>query len=92
MGRPEQIYQNNWVYLIGDIIRDIKRTGKIWNGWKPIINLSGNGTIEIITEEKKHNIPSIEEIDNGRRITTRKENLVEEGNIKLILDYQNLQI
>ena len=67
----------------GDIIKISKGQVKSGMDGKPIINLSGNGTIEIITEEKKHNIPSIEEITTTvEELDTPKENLVITGNIK----------
>ena len=67
----------------GDIIKISKGQVKSGMDGKPIINLSGNGTIEIITEEKNHNIPSIEEITRTvEELDTPKENLVITGNIK----------
>ncbi len=43
---------------------------------KPIINLSGNGNLEILTDEKKQNIPTIEEITiTIDDLDTPKENL-----------------
>jgi len=67
----------------GDIIKISKGQVKSGMDGKPIINLSGNGTIEIITEEKKNNIPSIEEITTTvEELDTPKENLVITGNIK----------
>jgi hypothetical protein len=49
---------------------------------KPIINLSGNGTLELLNDEKKQNIPTIEEITTTiETIETPKENLVIIGNI-----------
>ena len=67
----------------GDIIKISKGQVKSGMDGKPIINLSGSGTIEIITEEKKHNIPSIEEITiTVEELDTPKDNLVITGNIK----------
>ena len=67
----------------GDIIKISKGQVKSGMDGKPIINLSGNGTIEIITEEKNHNIPSIEEITKTvEELDTPKENLAITGNIK----------
>src|SRR5919112_1823498 len=67
----------------GDIIKISKGQVKSAMDGKPIVNLSGNGTIEIITEEKNHNIPSIEEITTTiEELDTPKENLVITGSIK----------
>ena len=67
----------------GDIIKISKGQVKSGMDGKPIINLSGSGTIEIITEEKNHNIPSIEEITiTVEELDTPKDNLVITGNIK----------
>jgi replication factor A1 len=50
---------------------------------KPIINLSGNGTIEHLPDEKKYNIPTIEEITTTiDTLDAPKENLVISGIIK----------
>src|SRR6476619_3800174 len=67
----------------GDIIKISKGQVKSGMDGKPIINLSGNGTVEIITEEKKNNIPSIEEISTTvEELDIPKENLVITGNIR----------
>ncbi|MGN6709838.1 MAG: hypothetical protein ACTHKF_10870, partial [Candidatus Nitrosocosmicus sp.] len=67
----------------GDIIKISKGQVKSGMDGKPIINLSGNGTIEIITEEKNHDIPSIEELTTTvGELDSPKENLVITGNIK----------
>jgi ssDNA-binding replication factor A large subunit len=67
----------------GDIIKISKGQVKSGMDGKPIINLSGNGTLEILTDERKQNIPTIEEITiTIDDLDTPKENLVIIGNIK----------
>ncbi len=74
---PEQSSIN-----IGDIVKISKGQVKSGMDGKPIINLSGNGTIELLTDEKKQDIPTIEEITISiETIGTPKENLVIIGNI-----------
>ena len=46
----------------GDLIKISKGQVKSGMDGKPIINLSGGGTLEIVTDERKQNIPTIEEI------------------------------
>ncbi|HEX8677505.1 MAG TPA: hypothetical protein VF700_09815, partial [Segetibacter sp.] len=75
---PEQIG-----ITIGDLIKISKGQVKSGMDGKPIINLSGNGTIEHLPDEKKHNIPTIEEITTTiDTLDTPKENLVITGIIK----------
>lgn len=67
----------------GDIIKISKGQVKSGMDGKPIINLSGNGTLEILTDERKQNIPTIEEITiTIDDLDTPKDNLVIIGNIK----------
>ena len=75
---PEQIG-----ITIGDLVKISKGQVKSGMDGKPIINLSGNGTIEHLPDEKKHNIPTIEEITTAiDNLDTPKENLVITGIIK----------
>ena len=75
---PEQVG-----ITIGDLVKISKGQVKSGMDGKPIINLSGNGTIELLPDEKKHNIPTIEEITTTIDILdTPKENLVITGIIK----------
>lgn len=75
---PEQIG-----ITIGDLVKISKGQVKSGMDGKPIINLSGNGTIEHLPDEKKHNIPTIEEITTTLdTLDTPKENLVITGIIK----------
>jgi len=68
---------------IGDIVKISKGQVKSGMDGKPIINVSGNGTIEIETDEKKQNIPTIDEITiKVDEIDTPKEALAIIGNIK----------
>jgi ssDNA-binding replication factor A large subunit len=68
---------------LGNIIKISKGQVKSGMDGKPIINLSGNGTLEIVTDERKQNIPTIEEITiTIDDLDTPKENLVIIGNIK----------
>lgn len=67
----------------GNIIKISKGQVKSGMDGKPIINLSGNGTLEIVTDERKQSIPTIEEITiTIDDLDTPKENLVIIGNIK----------
>ncbi|MEJ7641553.1 MAG: hypothetical protein WKF36_05085 [Candidatus Nitrosocosmicus sp.] len=75
---PEQIG-----ITIGDLVKISKGQVKSGMDGKPIINLSGNGTIEHLPDEKKHNIPTIEEITiTTDTLDAPKENLVISGIIK----------
>ncbi len=75
---PEQIG-----ITIGDLVKISKGQVKSGMDGKPIINLSGNGTIEHLPDEKKHNIPTIEEITTTiDSLDAPKENLVISGIIK----------
>lgn len=75
---PEQIG-----ITIGDLVKISKGQVKSGMDGKPIINLSGNGTIEHLPDEKKHNIPTIEEITTTiDNLDAPKENLVISGIIK----------
>ncbi len=75
---PEQIG-----ITIGDLVKISKGQVKSGMDGKPIINLSGNGTIEHLPDDKKHNIPTIEEITTTiDTLDTPKENLVIAGIIK----------
>lgn len=66
----------------GDLIKISKGQVKSGMDGKPIINLSGSANIEIITEEKKYNIPSIDDITTTiEKLDTPKENMVIIGNI-----------
>ena len=68
---------------IGDIVKISKGQVKSGMDGKPIINVSGNGAIEIETNEKKQNIPTIDEITiKVDEIDTPKEALAIIGNIK----------
>ena len=68
---------------IGDLVKISKGQVKSGMDGKPIINLSGSGTIEILNDEKKQNIPSINEITTTiDSLDTPKENLVIQGIIK----------
>jgi ssDNA-binding replication factor A large subunit len=67
----------------GDLIKISKGQVKSGMDGKPIINLSGGGLLEIVTDERKHNIPTIEEITiTIDALDSPKENLVIIGNIK----------
>ena len=75
---PEQIG-----ITIGDLVKISKGQVKSGMDGKPIINLSGNGTIEHLPDERKHNIPTIEEITTTiDTLDAPKENLVISGIIK----------
>lgn len=75
---PEQIG-----ITIGDLVKISKGQVKSGMDGKPIINLSGNGTIEHLPDEKKHNIPTIEDITTTiDTLDAPKENLVISGIIK----------
>jgi len=75
---PEQIG-----ITVGDLVKISKGQVKSGMDGKPIINLSGNGTIEHLPDEKKHNIPTIEEITiTTDTLDAPKENLVISGIIK----------
>ncbi len=68
---------------IGDLIKISKGQVKSGMDGKPIINLSGSGNLEVLTDEKKQNIPTIGEITiTIDTLDTPKENLVIIGNIK----------
>jgi replication factor A1 len=68
---------------IGHLVKISKGQVKAGMDGKPIINLSGSGTIEILTDEKKQNIPSIDEITTTiDSLDTPKENLAILGIIK----------
>ncbi len=68
---------------IGDLIKISKGQVKSGMDGKPIINLSGSGNLEVLTDEKKQNIPTIGEITiTIDTLDTPKENLVITGNIK----------
>ncbi|MGN6560578.1 MAG: hypothetical protein ACTHJ2_08650 [Candidatus Nitrosocosmicus sp.] len=74
---PEQIG-----ITTGDLIKISKGQVKSGMDGKPIINLSGGANIEIITDEKKHNIPSIDEITTSvEKLDVPKDNMVISGNI-----------
>jgi ssDNA-binding replication factor A large subunit len=74
---PEQIG-----ITTGDLIKISKGQVKSGMDGKPIINLSGGANIEIITDEKKHNIPSIDEITTSvEKLDVPKDNIVISGNI-----------
>ncbi len=68
---------------IGDVIKITKGQVKSGMDGKPIINLSGNGTLEILSDENNQSIPSINEItmtlDN---LDSQLDNLVITGNIR----------
>jgi ssDNA-binding replication factor A large subunit len=67
----------------GDLIKISKGQVKSGMDGKPIINLSGGGILEIVTDERKQNIPTIEEITiTIDALDSPKENLVVIGNIK----------
>ncbi|MDQ6723233.1 MAG: hypothetical protein M3Z01_03080 [Thermoproteota archaeon] len=67
---------------IGDLIKISKGQVKSGMDGKPIINLSGSGNLEVLTDEKKQNIPTIGEITiTIDTLDTPKENLVIIGNI-----------
>ncbi len=75
---PEQIG-----ITIGDLVKISKGQVKSGMDGKPIINMSGNGTIEHLPDEEKHNIPTIEEITTTiDTLDAPKENLVISGIIK----------
>jgi ssDNA-binding replication factor A large subunit len=75
---PEQLGINT-----GDLIKVSKGQVKSGMDSKPIVNLSGNGTLEILTDETRQNIPTIEEITiTLDDLDTPKENLAIIGNIK----------
>ncbi len=75
---PEQIG-----ITIGDLVKISKGQVKSGMDGKQIINLSGNGTIEHLPDEKKHNIPTIDEITTTiDTLDAPKENLVISGIIK----------
>jgi ssDNA-binding replication factor A large subunit len=66
----------------GDLIKVSKGQVKSGMDGKPIINLSGSGTLEVFNDEKKQDIPTIEEITTTiDALDTPKENLVIVGNI-----------
>jgi ssDNA-binding replication factor A large subunit len=66
----------------GDLIRVSKGQVKSGMDGKPIINLSGSGTLEVFKDEKKQDIPTIEEITTTvDALDAPKENLVIAGNI-----------
>ena len=66
----------------GDLIKVSKGQVKSGMDGKPIINLSGSGTLEVFNDEKKQDIPTIEEITTTiDGLDTPKENLVIVGNI-----------
>ncbi len=66
----------------GDLIKVSKGQVKSGMDGKPIINLSGSGTLEVFNDEKKQNIPTIEEITTTiDALDTPKENMVIVGNI-----------
>src|SRR5919112_3304959 len=68
---------------IGDLVKISKGQVKSGMDGKPIINLSGTGTVEHLPDEKKHNIPTIEEITTTiDNLDAPKENLVISGIIK----------
>ena len=61
----------------GDLIKVSKGQVKSGMDGKPIINLSGSGTLEVFNDEKKQNIPTIEEITTTiEALDTPKENIV----------------
>jgi replication factor A1 len=68
---------------IGDLIKITKGQVKSGMDGKPIINVSGSGTLEIYTDERKQNIPTIDEITiKVDEIDSPKEALVITGMIK----------
>ncbi len=68
---------------IGDLIKITKGQVKSGMDGKPIINVSGSGTLEIHTDERKQNIPTIDEITiKVDEIDSPKEALVITGIIK----------
>jgi ssDNA-binding replication factor A large subunit len=65
---------------IGDIIKVSKGQVKSGMDGKPIINLSGSGTLEVYDDEKKQNIPTVEEITTTiDSLDTPKENMAVVG-------------
>ncbi len=67
---------------VGDLVKISKGQVKSGMDGKPIINLSGSGTIEHVPEEEKHNVPTIEEITTTiDTLASPKENLVILGTI-----------
>ena len=65
---------------IGDIIKVSKGQVKSGMDGKPIINLSGSGTLEVFNDEKKQNIPTVEEITTTiDALDTPKENMAVVG-------------
>ncbi len=68
---------------IGDLVKISKGQVKSGMDGKPIINVSGSGTLEIDTDEKKQNIPTIDEITiKVDEIDSPKEALAIIGNIR----------
>jgi replication factor A1 len=64
----------------GDLIKVSKGQVKSGMDGKPIINLSGSGTLEVFNDEKKQDIPTIEEITTTiDALDTPKENLAIAG-------------
>jgi ssDNA-binding replication factor A large subunit len=65
---------------IGDIIKVSKGQVKSGMDGKPIINLSGSGTLEVYDDDKKQNIPTVEEITTTiDSLDTPKENMAVVG-------------
>ena len=65
---------------IGDIIKVSKGQVKSGMDGKPIINLGGGGTLEVFNDEKKQNIPTVEEITTTiDALDTPKENMAVVG-------------
>jgi ssDNA-binding replication factor A large subunit len=74
---PEQIDLK-----LGDLIKVSKGQVKAGMDNKPIINLSGHGSIEIISEDKKYQIPLLSEITKTiDDLDVPKENMVVSGRI-----------